>query len=104
MIDIERLRFLNRPEQIAITEHARHRLMERGISVNDIRRCIDTGEVIMQYEDDKPFPSCLVLGMSVNGRYIHVVVSCNEEWIYLITAYQPDPAVWEPDLKTRKER
>ena len=37
MVDIESLRKLNRPEHIAITEHARQRLIERGISVNDIR-------------------------------------------------------------------
>lgn len=57
MIDITQLRALNKAEQIAITEHARRRLIERGISVNDIIRCIDTGEIIKQYEDDKPFPS-----------------------------------------------
>ncbi len=46
MIDIEQLRTLNKAEQIAITEHARRRLIERGICVNDIIRCIDTGEII----------------------------------------------------------
>ncbi len=104
MIDIEQLRTLNRPEQIAITEHARRRLVERGISVNDIIRCISTGEIIKQYEDDKPFPSCLILGAAIDGEYIHVVVSHDGEWIYLITAYHPDPDVWEPDFKTRRER
>ena len=104
MIDIGQLRALNRPEQIAITEHARRRLVERGIAVNDIIRCIDTGEIIKQYEDDKPFPSCLILGAAIDGEYIHVVVSHDSEWIYLITAYHPDPGVWEPDFKTRKER
>lgn len=104
MIDIEQLRALNKPEQIAITEHARRRLVERGISVRDIIQCIDIGEIIKQYEDDKPFPSCLVLGASVGGEYIHVVVSRDSEWIYLITAYYPDADVWEPDFKTRKER
>ena len=52
MIDIESLRKLNRPEQIAITEHARQRLLERGIAVSDIVRCIAKGEIIKQYEDD----------------------------------------------------
>lgn len=103
MIDIKQLRALNKPEQIAITEHARRRLVERGISVNDIIRCIDTGEIIKQYEDDKPFPSCLILGTAIEGNYIHVVVSHDSEWIYLITAYHPDTDVWEPDFKTRKE-
>lgn len=104
MIDIEQLRALNKAEQIAITEHARRRLVERGISVNDIIRCIDTGEIIKQYEDDKPFPSCLILGAAIDGKYIHVVASHDSEWIYLITAYHPDADVWESDFKTRKER
>lgn len=103
-MDIEELRALNKPEHIAITEHARRRLVERGISVNDIIRCIDTGEIIKQYEDDKPFPSCLILGVAIDEEYIHVVVSHDSEWIYLITAYHPDPDVWDPDFKTRKER
>lgn len=102
MIDMERLRALNKAEQIAITEHARRRLVERGISVNDIIRCIDTGEIIKQYEDDRPFPSCLILGSAVDGEAIHVVVSHDSEWIYLITAYHPDADSWEPDFKTRR--
>ena len=104
MIDIEELRALNSPEHIAITEHARQRLVERGISVRDIIRCIDTGEIVKQYEDDRPFPSCLILGADVGGEHIHTVVSHDSDWIYLITAYRPDPDVWEPDFKTRKER
>ena len=86
MVDIEFLRKLNRPEHIAITEHARQRLIERSITVNDIIKCIETGEIIKQYEDDKPFPSCLIMGMAVNNGYIHVGVSHDDEWIYLITA------------------
>ncbi len=104
MIDIEQLRTLNKAERIAITEHARLRLIERDISVNDIIRCIDTGEIIKQYEDDKPFPSCLILGTTIDGQYIHVVASHDSEWIYLITAYHPDANVWEPNFKTRRER
>ena len=103
MIDIESLRDLNKPEHIAITEHARQRLIERGITVNDIIKCIETGEIIKQYEDDKPFSSCLILGMAVNNSYIHVVVSYDDDWIYLITAYYPDRNLWESDFKTRKE-
>jgi hypothetical protein len=34
---------------------------------------------------------------------LHIVVSKDEEFIYLITAYHPDDARWEADLKTRKE-
>ena len=56
-----------------------------------------------QYEDDKPLPSCLNLGSSVKNRYIHIVVSHDVEYIYLITAYFPDLEKWENGFRTRKE-
>ena len=93
---------LNRLENIAITEHARLRLYERQITVDDIINGIETGEIIKQYEDDKPYPSCLLLGFFVQSKYIHIVVSCDTEFIYLITAYFPNPAIWENDFKRRK--
>ena len=39
-------------------------LRERLFTIDDIVNGINTGEVIKQYEDDKPLPSCLVLGLS----------------------------------------
>lgn len=104
MVDIDILRKMNRPEKIALTKHARERLAERKITIDDIVNGINTGEVIKQYEDDKPLPSCLVLGLSVNNKYIHIVVSNDEEYIYIITAYYPDPQLWSDDFKTRKGR
>ncbi len=104
MITIEQLETLNKPESIAITEHARIRLYERNISIDDIVNGINTGEIIKQYPDDKLLPSCLILGSSVKSEYIHIVVSCDTDFIYLITAYFPNPEIWEDDFKTRKGR
>lgn len=95
---------MNKAENIAITEHARIRLYERHISIDDIVAGINTGEIIKQYEDDKPLPSCLILGFSVKLEYIHIVVSYDTNFIYLITAYFPDPKMWENDFKVRRER
>ncbi len=64
MVTIEQLKALNKPESIAITEHARIRLYERNISIDDIVNGINTGEIIKQYPDDKPLPSCLMLVLS----------------------------------------
>lgn len=100
---IEQIQKLNQPEKIAVTEHARLRLHERNICMDDIINGINTGEIIKQYPDDKPLPSCLILGFSVKSQYIHIVVSCDAEFIYLITAYFPNSDVWEKDFKTRKE-
>ena len=103
MIDIEVLKRLNVPNKIVLTRHAKERLIERNITITDIINGIETGEVIKQYEDDKPLPSCLVLGFSVNNKYIHIVVSHDCDYIYLITAYYPNIDQWENDFKTRKK-
>lgn len=60
------------------------------------------GEIIKQFEGDKPFPSCLLLGMSVNGRYLHVVIASDNINLHIITAYYPSADEWEVDFKTRK--
>ena len=103
MLGIEEFQKLNHPETIAITRHGKDRMIERNITVNEIIGVIDNGEIIRQYEDDKPLPSCLILGKGKSGRPIHIVVSHDDEFIYLITAYHPDPSLWNEDLRTKKE-
>ncbi|MCC8081377.1 MAG: DUF4258 domain-containing protein [Clostridiales bacterium] len=103
MIDIYELRQLNEPEKIAVTRHAKERLEERKIRIIDIINGIQTGKIIKQYEDDKPLPSCLVLGYTSDNAFIHIVVSKDDYYIYLITAYYPDPAKWKDGYSVRKE-
>ena len=104
MIHISALRNLCYDENIAITKHAKNRLHERDITVEDIKAAIQTGDTIKQYENDKPFPSCLLLGKTVQNEYIHVVASTDNGYLYIITAYYPDETEWESDFKTRKEK
>ena len=61
---IEELRKICTIENIEITLHAAKRLEQRGILLKDIIECIKNGEIIEQYPDDYPFPSCLILGIS----------------------------------------
>jgi ethanolamine utilization cobalamin adenosyltransferase len=104
LYQVEDFKQINVPDKIAVTKHAKERLEERGIKLDDVIHCIDAGEIIKQYEDDKPLPSCLLLGKDSDDKYMHIVVSRDEEYLYLITAYYPDNTQWEADLKTRKER
>jgi len=86
------------------TAHVVARLQERGIEPSDIKNCITTGRIIEDYPDDYPFPSCLVLGATVNGKVLHVVVGVGDGCLWLITAYYPDPLKWNDDFSIRKER
>ena len=87
---------------MVLTQHSRKRFAERGISMDDIGYVFRTGEIIAQYSDDMPFPSCLILGYS-GERALHVVASIDEGLVYTITAYASSPEKWEADWKTRKE-
>ena len=102
MLKIDCLRGFFLDESIAITKHAKNRLTERNITIDDVKNAVRTGEIIKQYEDDKPFPSCLLLGVTERNKHIHAVVSADNEYLYIITAYYPDENEWEADLKTRK--
>ena len=102
MYNIEQFRRLNRPEALIITQHSRKRFAERGICIEDIIYTLISGEIIEEYPDDKPFPSCLIMGHS-GERVLHIAASINEDRIYITTAYSPSPEKWEEDSKTRKE-
>ena len=102
MLEISLFRQLNSAENYVITMHSRRRMNERGIFLRDVMNVVDHGEIIEQYPDDYPFPSCLILGFTVLNKFLHVVVSLNEGHIYLITAYYPSKDVWEADMKTRR--
>ena len=100
MYTIEMFRQINKIENIVMTQHSRIRLVERGILINDIVKAIDNGEIIEDYEDDYPFPSCLILGKS-EEKAIHICASINDNNIYLITAYIPDENRWTDGFKKR---
>lgn len=81
--------------------HAIKRMAQRGISVEEVRHVLDTGEVVEDYPNDFPYPSALMLGWS-EERPLHVVSAIAPETKIIITVYEPDLFRWEPDYKTRK--
>ncbi len=90
-------------EKIEFRVHAIRRMFERKISNQEVLKVMQEGEVIEEYPDDKPYPSMLILGF-VGRRPIHVVLAVNEEenMGIVITAYQPNPLLWENNFRRRK--
>ncbi|MCP5484286.1 MAG: DUF4258 domain-containing protein [Spirochaetales bacterium] len=66
---------------------------------------IQEGERIIDYREDRPFPSALMLA-DVGGRPLHVVVAFDKDsdMAYVITAYEPTTEEFEEDLRTRRKR
>jgi hypothetical protein len=102
-LNLDDLRKICVLENIEITVHAAKRLEQRNISLKDVISCISNGEIIEQYPDDYPYPSCLILGLAINQEYLHVVIGSDMDTIWIVTAYYPNPDKWESDFKTRKE-
>lgn len=69
-----------------------------------VRSCIFSGEIIEQYPEDFPFPSCLIFGYTNDNKVIHVVASDEGTASRIITAYIPNTDKFNEDLKTRKEK
>ena len=104
MIDIKQLQAYYEADRVFITAHAAERFRQRGIHIKDIRHAVMTGEIIEQYPEDYPYPSCLLLGMTEENHPIHVVMSDEGTASRIITAYYPSSEKWENDLRTRKEQ
>jgi len=102
-MDILNLIAAIRSGRIRITDHADEEAQTDGLSYEDIFFTVFSGEIIEDYPEDKPYPSCLVYGCTFGDEAVHSVWAYNEEtkWAVLITVYRPDPARW---LEWRRRR
>lgn len=88
---------------VSYTGHVLTRMFERGISHDEVKTALGTGEVIEAYPDDHPYPSCLLWGC-VEERVLHVVVAqvpATSRCI-VVTVYEPDPVRWDDNGKRRR--
>ena len=102
-MDIKEIQKLALSRRIQWTNNCARQMVERDISRKDVVHCIMKGEIIEDYPNDFPYPSCLIFGYSEDGRTIHVVVGYDDEELYIITAYVPNIIKFEADLKTRRK-
>ena len=88
--------------QVRITDHADEEAFDDQLTYEEIYFSVIHGEIIENYLNDRPYPSCLVLGRTFSGEPIHSVWAYNEDnsWAVLITVYRPDPDRWK-DYKKR---
>jgi len=82
--------------KIRITDHADEEAQNDKLSYDEIFYSVLTGKIIEDYPDDKPYPSCLIYGITFKEDPVHSVWACNKEtkWAVLVTVYKPDPSKW----------
>lgn len=85
--------------------HAIQKMVERDISFTEIDEVAANLHVIREYAEDRPHPSCLVLGFTMSGRPLHLVysVDATSNTVYVITVYEPDVSRWTDGFSRRSE-
>lgn len=78
-------------------------MQERDISRADVKKCALEGEIIEDYPDDFPHPSCLIFGFTINDKIIHVVAGSDVKYIILLQHTSLIQLKFENDLKTRRK-
>ena len=88
-------------EQFELSRHAVDRMLLRNILMPEIQQVIANGEMIEDYPNDKYGPSCLVFGLTLTQRPLHIQCSYpSRPLIKIITVYEPNPEKWV-DFKKR---
>ncbi len=92
-----------RERRLFWTYHVNMRLQGRSLSRQVILDAVESYEIIESYPQDKYLPSYLVYAQH-GGTVMHVLfaVDAPGDNVRVVTAYRPDPAEWEGDLKRRK--
>ena len=77
-------------------------MIERQVSVDEVRSVLDTGELIERYAADEP-PRYLMLGWS-GSRPSHVIAEDDpvSGETTVVTAYEPEHKLWKAGFKERK--
>ena len=83
--------------------HAIRRMLDRGITEQEVEMVLERGEVLEAYPNDEPYPSRLLLGWS-GPRPLHIVAAeyLERQTTFIITVYEPRADEWEAGFKRRK--
>lgn len=93
--------------QIRISEHGYDELSDDNIFVSDLLNGINES-ITVEFYPKYPKGKCiLVLQKDEGGQPVHVlwgIPAGHEKPAVLVTAYRPDPDLWEGDFIKRKKK
>jgi hypothetical protein len=102
---LRRVQMLALRDNVRVSDHGFDKLRKDGILPSDALAGILTAKAIEDYPDRARGPSVLTLQRDANDRPIHVVWAIPADEVgpaVLVTAYRPDPALWDEHFERRK--
>ena len=107
MSNLRRVQALVLSGDYLVSDHGFNELEDDGILASEVIAGVAAATVVEDYRDRIRGPSVLALQHDADGRTIHVVwaVPAGERRpAILVTAYRPDPDLWDTDFKRRTRR
>jgi len=101
-----KIRELIEKGEVRISEHGYDELAEDDITVREIVSEIFGAEVLEGYPDYSKGPCILMLQRDRESHPIHIVWGIERNSAgpaVLVTAYRPDPELWEDGFRRRKK-
>ena len=92
---------------VRVSEHGYEELGKDAILIEDAVAGITSAVLVENYPERFRGPSILTLQQDANGRPIHVVwaiPAAERRPAVLVTAYRPDPRLWDSEFRRRKSR
>ena len=90
-------------KRVKFTDHAFQMMYSarRLVTVDEVMEALRNGGIIEDYSEDPRGHSCLILGFTKQGRPIHVVCAPKDEFLVIVTAYEPTLNKWMSNFKFR---
>jgi hypothetical protein len=104
---LRRIQTLVTSGDFLVSDHGFKELEEDGIIASEILVGVTAAVALEDYRDRVRGPTVLALQHEPDGRPVHVVwaIPAGERRpAILVTAYRPDPDLWDADFKQRKIR
>jgi hypothetical protein len=92
---------------VHVSDHGYEELAKDDILLEDVMAGIATAILLEEYPDRFRGPGVLTLQHDARGQPLHVVwaLPANERRpTVLVTAYRPDPTLWDADFRQRKDQ
>ncbi|OAT83490.1 DUF4258 domain-containing protein [Desulfotomaculum copahuensis] len=91
---------------VRFSRHCRKRIRKRGITAEEVASVVKNGEIIQGHAPgmyrNNPDPVRVIIGYGNGDRILHLVVALHGKTVIMVTAYEPDPEIWEKDCRTLK--
>lgn len=90
--------------EVRVSEHGYDALADDGLTIDEVLTGAATAVVVEEYPEYPKGSAVLVLQVAADGGHIHAVWGVPRGYnrpVVLVTAYRPDPNLWDSTLTRR---